>query len=260
MLHRSVLQATKKSLLFHLNRNRYSIEIADHVKDAIRKGLPVVALESTIISHGMPYPRNLEVARAVEEVVWSVGAVPATIAIINGIPKIGINDHEMELLGAAPGASSDNNRKIWKASRRDLGFVCAMGHHGATTVASTMILAHNAGIRVFATGGCGGVHYGAENTMDVSADLYELGKTPVAVVCAGIKSILDLPRSMEVLETQGVPVVSKSNYICYSICNYLSNYISNSSHIATHILSYTKTILLIKLLIIPMTMTMHITI
>lgn len=215
MLHRLVLHTGRKTRLFRFNNNNYSIQIADHVKDAIAQGKPVVALESTIISHGMPYPRNLEVARAVEEVVKSVGAVPATIAIINGVPKIGINSEEMELLGAAPG--DKNSPKVWKASRRDLGYVCAMGYHGATTVASTMILAHNAGIRVFATGGCGGVHYGAEDTMDVSADLYELGKTPVAVVCAGIKSILDLPRTMEVLETQGVPVVRDMKYALCSI-------------------------------------------
>jgi pseudouridylate synthase len=181
--------------------------VAPHVREALDKGRPVVALESTIISHGMPYPRNLEVAKLVEDTVRAAGCVPATIAVINGVPKIGISDAEMNML-AVPRDVNNSADMIWKASRRDLGYICAMKYSASTTVASTMILAHAASIPVFATGGIGGAHYDAQQTMDISADLMELGKTPVAVVSAGIKSILDLKLTMEVLETQGVPVVS----------------------------------------------------
>lgn len=170
------------------------------VKEAIASGKPVVALESTIISHGMPYPQNLETALRVEQVIRAEGAVPATCAVIRGVLTAGISVSEMELL-------AQGGPQIPKASRRDLPFLVASGSQGATTVASTMIIAHLAGIRVFATGGIGGVHRGATATMDISADLQELAQTPVAVVCAGVKSILDIGLTLEYLETFGVPVV-----------------------------------------------------
>ena len=160
----------------------------------------VVALDSTIISHGMPYPRNVQTAREVEEIVRAGGATPATIAVLHGVPRIGLDDAELDLLG-----SDDNVRKV---SIRDLPYVVARREHGATTVASTMRLAALAGGRGFVTGGLGGVHRGAESTMDVSADLTELSLTDVAVVSAGVKSLLDIGRTLEVLETLGVPVVS----------------------------------------------------
>ncbi|HEX2137974.1 MAG TPA: pseudouridine-5'-phosphate glycosidase [Microvirga sp.] len=160
---------------------------------------PVVALESTIISHGMPHPHNVATARAVEEAVRANGAVPATIAIVGGRIKVGLAPDELEWLGTA-GA-------VLKVSRADLPYAVAAGRHGSTTVAATMICAHLAGIRVFATGGIGGVHRGVEETLDVSADLDELAATPVAVVCSGAKAVLDLPRTLEYLETRGVPVV-----------------------------------------------------
>ena len=175
------------------------LTVAPEVEAAIAEGRPVVALESTIISHGMPYPRNVAMAREVEGIVRDRGAVPATVAVIAGRPTIGLADAELELLG-----SDDGVRKV---SVRDLGYVVATGAHGATTVASTMRLAGLAGIEVFVTGGLGGVHRGAESSMDVSADLTELSRTPVAVVSAGVKSILDIGRTLEVLETLGVPVV-----------------------------------------------------
>ncbi len=161
---------------------------------------PVVALESTIISHGMPYPQNVETALRVEETVRQAGAVPATIAVIGGKLKAGLTASEIEYLGKKGTA-------VAKASRRDLPVLVARGTDGACTVATTMIIAHLAGIRVFATGGIGGVHRGAETTMDISADLDELGRTPVLVVCAGAKAILDLGLTLEYLETKGVPVI-----------------------------------------------------
>ena len=162
-------------------------------------GGAVVALESTIITHGMPHPQNVATAREVEAVVRDNGAVPATIAIIEGRIKIGLSDAELDWLGTA--------KDVMKLSRADLPYAVAAKRHGATTVAATMICAHLAGIRVFATGGIGGVHQGVESTMDISADLDELARTPVAVICAGAKAILDLPRTLEYLETRGVPVV-----------------------------------------------------
>lgn len=176
------------------------LALAPEVADALATGRPVVALESTIISHGMPYPRNVQTAREVEDIVRAGGAVPATIAVLHGVPRIGLNDAELDLLG-----SDEHVRKV---SIRDLPYVIATGEHGATTVASTMRLAALAGIRVFVTGGLGGVHRGAENSMDVSADLTELSLTDVAVVSAGVKSLLDIGRTLEVLETLGVPVIS----------------------------------------------------
>lgn len=175
------------------------LQLTDEVRGALADHRPVVALESTIISHGMPYPDNVEMAREVEEIIRGHGATPATIAVLHGIPRIGLDDEALELLGSAPG--------IRKASIRDLPYVVARAEHGATTVAATMRLAALAGIRVFTTGGLGGVHRGAERTMDVSADLTELSRTPVTVVSAGVKSILDIGLTLEQLETLGVPVL-----------------------------------------------------
>ncbi|MED4878506.1 pseudouridine-5'-phosphate glycosidase [Anoxybacillus geothermalis] len=172
---------------------------SEEVAQAKAEKKPIVALESTIISHGMPYPENVQTAKDVERIIRDRGAVPATIAIIDGKIKIGLTDDELELLGTS--------RDVEKVSRRDLPYVVAKKKHGATTVAGTMICAQMAGIRVFATGGIGGVHRGAEQTMDISADLQELSRTNVAVVCAGAKSILDLGLTLEYLETHGVPVI-----------------------------------------------------
>ena len=182
-----------------MNRNRY-LDVNPEVAQAIAEGKPVVALESTIISHGMPYPQNVETALNVERIVRENGAVPATIAIIGGRLKAGLTAEEIEYFGK-------KGRAIHKASRRDLAVLCAKGEDGATTVTTTMMIAHMAGIRFFATGGIGGVHRGAETTMDISADLEELARTPVMVVCAGAKSILDLGLTLEYLETKGVPVL-----------------------------------------------------
>ena len=176
------------------------LDISPEVRQALAEGKPVVALESTIISHGMPYPKNVETALLVEKTIRENGAVPATIAIIGGRIKAGLSPDEIEYLGKA-------GPKVAKASRRDLAAIVARGADGATTVTTTMIIAHMAGIKVFATGGIGGVHRGAEVTMDISADLEELGSTPVMVVCAGAKSILDLGLTLEYLETKGVPVI-----------------------------------------------------
>jgi len=175
------------------------LALTPEVEQALRNGGPVVALESTIISHGMPYPRNVEMAREVEQIVRDGGAVPATIAVLDGIPRIGLSEDELELLGSAD--------DVMKVSIRDLPLVVAAKRHGATTVASTMRLAALAGISVFVTGGLGGVHKGAQDSMDISADLTELSRTNVAVVCAGVKSILDIGLTLERLETLGVPVV-----------------------------------------------------
>ncbi|HEY8382042.1 MAG TPA: pseudouridine-5'-phosphate glycosidase [Microvirga sp.] len=180
-------------------RMRRHLDVAPEVQAALDARQAVVALESTIVTHGMPHPQNVETARAVEAVVRENGAVPATIVIIGGRIKIGLSPEELEWLGTA----SD----VMKLSRADLPFAVAAGRHGSTTVAATMIAAHWAGIRVFATGGIGGVHRGVEASMDISADLDELARTPVTVVCAGAKAILDLPRTLEYLETRGVPVV-----------------------------------------------------
>ncbi len=176
------------------------IDVLDEVQEAITLGKPVVALESTIISHGMPYPQNVETARKVERLVRENGAVPATIAIIDGRIKVGLSDDELEFFG-----KSDN---ILKASRRDLAYIVANKLHGATTVATTMIISQMQGIKVFVTGGIGGVHRGAETSFDISADLQELANTDVAVICAGVKSILDIGLTLECLETYGVPVFS----------------------------------------------------
>ena len=176
------------------------LDILPEVAEALADGRPVVALESTIISHGMPYPQNVETALAVERIIRENGAVPATIAIIGGRLKAGLSPEEIEYFGK-------KGRAIAKASRRDLALLCARGEDGATTVTTTMIGVAMAGIQVFATGGIGGVHRGAETTMDISADLEELAQTPVMVICAGAKSILDLGLTLEYLETHGVPVL-----------------------------------------------------
>ena len=176
------------------------LELSPAVKAALMANAPVVALESTIISHGMPYPQNVETALQVEEAVRQAGATPATIAVIGGKLKAGLTTDEIEYFGKKGTA-------ITKASRRDLPVLVARGADGACTVATTMIIAHLAGILVFATGGIGGVHRGAETTMDISADLEELSRTPVLVVCAGAKAILDLGLTLEYLETKGVPVI-----------------------------------------------------
>ncbi len=179
--------------------NKY-LDVKPEVAEAIAAGKPVVALESTIISHGMPYPQNARTALSVEQIIRDCGAVPATIAIIGGRLKAGLTPEEIEYFGK-------KGPKIAKASRRDVAVLCARGEDGATTVTTTMMIADMAGIRVFATGGVGGVHRGAETTMDISADLEELASTPVMVVCAGCKSILDLGLTLEYLETRGVPVI-----------------------------------------------------
>ena len=176
------------------------LNLSDDVKKALKKGMPIVALESTIISHGMPYPDNVETAYAVENQIVERGALPATIAIMDGKIRVGLTPAEIERLGKE-GLSAT------KTSRRDMPFVLANKTTGATTVAATMIAAHLAGIHLFATGGIGGVHRGGEDTMDVSADLVELQKTSVAVICSGVKSILDIGRTLEYLETGGVPVI-----------------------------------------------------
>ncbi|GGJ29790.1 pseudouridine-5'-phosphate glycosidase [Deinococcus roseus] len=175
------------------------ITLNPEVHEALQNGQPVVALESTIISHGMPYPQNVQTAREVEAIIRDQGAIPATIAILNGDIKVGLSDEELELLGSS--------KDVMKVSIRDLPFVTAMKRHGATTVASTMRIAHQAGIRVFVTGGLGGVHRGAETTFDVSADLTEFTLSDVTVISAGVKSILDIGLTLEKLETLGVPVI-----------------------------------------------------
>lgn len=176
------------------------LDIAPEVSEALNLGHPVVALESTIISHGMPYPRNVETALLVEAAIRQHGSTPATIAIVGGRLKVGISEPDIEHLGK-------KGQQVVKTSRRDLPFVMSRNEDGATTVAATMIIAAMAGIKVFATGGIGGVHRGVEQTLDISADLDELARTDVAVVCAGIKSVLDIGRTLEYLETKGVPVV-----------------------------------------------------
>ena len=178
--------------------NKY-LSITPEIKEALEAGKPVVALESTILSHGMPYPENVEFAHKVEEIVRGEGAIPATTAIIGGKLKVGLSSDELEIMCKADG--------VGKVSRRDVAVYLATGKTGATTVATTMIIAAMAGIKVFATGGIGGVHRGAQETFDISADLQELAKTPVGVVCAGAKSILDIGLTLEYLETMGVPVL-----------------------------------------------------
>ena len=182
-----------------MSLNKY-LDIAPEVAEALKAGKPVVALESTIISHGMPYPQNVETALNVEKIIREAGAVPATIAVIGGRLKAGLSEEQIDYLGKTGSG-------VAKASRRDLPVLVARGMDGATTVTTTMMIAAMAGIRVFATGGIGGVHRGAETSMDISADLEELSETPVMVICAGAKSILDLGLTLEYLETKGVTVI-----------------------------------------------------
>ena len=181
-----------------MNTEKY-LSVTPEIAEAVAAGKPVVALESTILSHGMPYPQNVEFAHKVEEIVRSEGAIPATTAIIGGKLKVGLTAEELEIMCKAEG--------VGKVSRRDVAVYLATNQTGATTVATTMMIAAMAGIRFFATGGIGGVHRGAEKTMDISADLQELANTPVCVICAGAKSLLDLGLTLEYLETQGVPVL-----------------------------------------------------
>ncbi|HEU0212915.1 MAG TPA: pseudouridine-5'-phosphate glycosidase [Jiangellaceae bacterium] len=183
-----------------MNKPHPSLVLTDEVAQAVRDGAPVVALESTIISHGMPYPQNVETAVAVEAIIRELGATPATIAVLDGHARVGLDAEALELLAASP--------DVTKVSVRDLPYVIARGTHGATTVAATMRLASQAGISVFVTGGLGGVHRGAQQTFDTSADLTELATTNVAVVSAGVKSILDIGLTLEALETLGVPVLA----------------------------------------------------
>jgi pseudouridine-5'-phosphate glycosidase len=182
-----------------MNEQSPYLKLSDEVQTALQEQRPIVALESTVIAHGLPYPANVEVARAMEEVIRNEGSIPATVSIHDGKIVIGLNEDEIERLGTA--------QNVLKVSRRDLAVALATGQLGATTVAGTMLCASMAGIRFFATGGIGGVHRGAETSMDISADLTELSRTPVLVVCAGAKSILDLDLTLEYLETQGVPVI-----------------------------------------------------
>ena len=186
-------------------RDRF-LRISEEVQDAVRTGKPVVALETTIYTHGYPHPENLTLSSHLESLVRVNGGIPATIGVLNGIAHVGMDPEEIIEL-----VSSAGQETTWKLSRRDLGFITGFGLrgrklNGGTTIAGTMVLAHLAGIKVFATGGLGGVHRGGENSMDISADLTELGRTPVAVVSSGCKSFLDIPRTLEYLETQGVPV------------------------------------------------------
>ena len=194
------------------------LTLTDEVAEALAAGAPVVALESTIISHGMPYPQNVEMAVEVEGIIREHGAVPATIAVLDGRPKIGLSAEDLELLAS--------HGDVAKVSVRDLPFVVARGTHGATTVAATMRLAALAGIRTFVTGGLGGVHRGAQQSFDISADLTELGATDVAVVCAGVKSILDIGLTLESLETLGVPVLG------YGTAEFPSFFSRSSGHAA----------------------------
>lgn len=189
------------------------ITVSAPVKQALENNQAVVALESTIITHGMPYPQNLETAQSVEAVVTKAGATPATIAVIEGELKVGLTPSELDALAQAQNAS--------KLSRADLAYAVSQRITGSTTVAATMIAAHLAGIEVFATGGIGGVHRGASDTFDISADLQELANTPVTVVCAGAKAILDIPKTMEVLETFGVPVIAygQTNFPAFWSCD-----------------------------------------
>ncbi|MGD9761612.1 MAG: pseudouridine-5'-phosphate glycosidase [Candidatus Izemoplasmatales bacterium] len=211
------------------------LEIKEEVKHALINNIPVVALESTIISHGMPYPENVKMAKKVESIIKNEGAIPATIAIMNGKIKIGLTDEDLETLAKSP--------DVKKVSRRDLATIISNKSLGATTVASTMICAEMAGIKFFVTGGIGGVHRGYETTLDVSADLDELAKTNVTVICAGAKAILDLPRTMEYLETKGVSVIGYQTEVLPAFYTResnikLSHYVDNASDLAKIV--YTK--------------------
>jgi pseudouridine-5'-phosphate glycosidase len=217
------------------------IEIKKEVKEALANNLPVVALESTIISHGMPYPENVKMAKKVESIIRSEGALPATVAIMNGKIKIGLSDEDLETLA--------KSKDVMKVSRRDLATVISSKALGATTVASTMICAEMAGIKFFVTGGIGGVHRGYETSLDVSADLEELAQTNVTVICAGAKAILDLPKTMEYLETKGVSVIGYQTKVLPAFYTRESNIklrhtVNNADELAKII--YTKDLLELK--------------
>ncbi len=201
LLKPSIRPLLNKSILCNQRSiSSNAISISSEVSKALKNKTPVVSLESTIITHGLPYPENYEMAVEVENLVKSLGAIPATTAFINGIPKVGLNEEELLILSKG---GQDKNIKV---SRRDIPYIISKKLNGGTTIAGTMILSHLAGIKVFGTGGLGGVHRGGELSLDVSADLDELGRTPVSVICAGPKSILDIKRTMEYLETKGVHV------------------------------------------------------
>lgn len=210
------------------------LQLAPEVAQALARGAPVVALESTIIAHGMPWPQNLQTAQRVEAEVRAHGALPATIAVLDGRPTVGLDAAQLERLARA-------GHEVLKLSRRDLGVAVAGRRTGATTVATTMLLAHLAGIRVFATGGIGGVHRGAAQSFDISADLQELARTPVAVVCAGVKSILDLGLTLEYLETQGVPVLG------YRTDSLPAFFVRDSEHLVNHRLDSAEAIAAVML-------------
>ncbi|KAK7313965.1 hypothetical protein VNO77_39172 [Canavalia gladiata] len=199
--HLDLAETTNRASEVNVVGRSIKVKVASEVSEALSRGRPVVALESTIISHGMPYPQNLETAKEVESIVRENGAVPATIAILDGTPCVGLSMEELERLATL-------GTKAQKTARRDIAYVVARGGNGATTVSATMFLASMVHIPVFVTGGIGGVHRHGEHTMDISSDLTELGRTPVAVICAGVKSILDIPRTLEYLETQGVCVAA----------------------------------------------------
>lgn len=196
-LNRELLDSEFKKVSFTMNQ---LLNIHPEISDALNQALPIVALESTIIAHGMPYPQNIETALEVEKIVRENGAIPATIAILDGKLCVGLNAQQLELLG--------NTKDVWKVSLRDMPYVLSQKLPGATTVAATMRIASMVGIHVFVTGGIGGVHRDAENTMDISADLFEMAQTNVAVVSAGVKSILDIGLTLEYLETSGIPVIT----------------------------------------------------
>merc|ERR1712093_155197 len=204
-LHTSSLRRAAGSPLARLRASPLAphVELSQEVQDALHRGQPIVSLETAITSHGLPYDKALYAASSLDEIIRARGAVPAVIGLIDGRVKVGLSDSEVELL-ANP--DCDPSKK-WKVGRRDLAPALVKGVHGGTTVSATAFLSHLVGIDVFVTGGIGGVHRGAQETMDISADLTELGRTPVAVVCAGAKSILDLPKTLEYLETQGVVVI-----------------------------------------------------
>ncbi len=200
------------------------LEISPEVQDALLNNKPIVALESTIIAHGMPYPENVEMAKQCEQIVRSYGATPATIAVIGGKIKVGLTEDQIELIGK-------KGKEVIKTSRRDLSYVLSQGLLGATTVTTTMFASSLAGIKIMATGGIGGVHRGAELTFDISADLDEFGMSGVAVVCAGIKAILDIPKTLEYLETKGVPVIGyQTKYLPYF-------YSASSEHLVDYTLN-----------------------
>lgn len=226
MFLRSVRFQKRFQRFFNSQALNQFTDLSPEVKNALNNKKPIVALESTIITHGMPYPENVKTAEEVEEIVKSQGVVPATIAILDGRIKVGLSKEDLQKLGAL------DPKSVSKVSRSDLAAVISSQRNGGTTVAGTMIIANSVGIKVFATGGIGGVHRGAEESFDISADLVELGKTPVTVVCSGVKSILDIPKTLEYLETQGVCVGSYNND------NYLPDFYTPKSDCQVNIFNF----------------------